>query len=281
MTPHPTALRYILLIALGFGVGTYGTLIGAGGGFVLMPVLLLLYPHESPNQLTSISLAVVFFNAISGSAAYARMKRIDYKSGLMFGAAAMLGGVIGVFTTEYVSRHMFNAIFSVFLLVAGTILFLNPKSEEEGHTRVLRKSAYQMTRHFTGVDGISFEYSYNPFLGIGLSFVAGYLAGFFGIGGGIVYVPVMAYLLHFPVHLATATSQFVLALMTLTGTITHIWTGSFHRGAHRTAALGLGVMAGAQLGAYLSSRIKGSWIIRGLALGVIVVGVRIIISTFW
>ena len=64
------------------------------------------------------------------------------------------------------------------------------------------------------------------------------------------------------------------------GTITHIWTGSFHHGARRTAALGLGVMAGAQLGAYLSSRIKGSWIIRGLALGVIVVGVRIIIATF-
>jgi uncharacterized membrane protein YfcA len=280
MAPHPTTYQYLGLIALGFGVGTYGTLIGAGGGFVLMPMLLLLYPHESPNQLTSISLAVVFFNAISGSAAYARMKRIDYKSGLMFGAAAMLGGIIGVFTTEYVSRHMFNAIFSVFLLVAGTVLFLNPKSEEKGPTKVRRRFAYEMTRHFTGIDGISFEYSYNPFLGIGLSLLAGYLAGFFGIGGGIVYVPVMAYILNFPVHLATATSQFVLALMTLTGTIVHIWTGSFHRGAHRTAALGIGVVAGAQLGAYLSSRIKGSWIIRGLALGVIVVGVRIIIATF-
>lgn len=280
MAPHPTALSYILLIALGFGVGTYGTLIGAGGGFVLMPALLLLYPHESPNQLTSISLAVVFFNAISGSAAYARMKRIDYRSGLMFGGAAMLGGIIGVFTTEYVSRHMFNAIFSVFLLVAGTVLFLNPKSDEGKHTRAPRRSAYEMTRHFMGVDGISFEYSYNPFLGVGLSFLAGYLAGFFGIGGGIVYVPLMAYLLNFPVHLATATSQFVLALMTLTGTITHIWTGSFHHGARRTAALGLGVMAGAQLGAYLSNRIKGPWIIRALALGVIVVGVRIIFSTF-
>ncbi len=280
MAPHPTAIRYVLLIALGFGVGTYGTLIGAGGGFVLMPMLLLLYPHESPNQLTSISLAVVFFNAVSGSAAYARMKRIDYRSGLMFGVAAMLGGVMGVFTTGYVSRHMFNVIFSFFLLIVGTVLFIKPKSAESEHIKSHRESGYKITRHFTGIDGISFEYSYNPFLGIGLSFFAGYLAGFFGIGGGIIYVPLMAYLLNFPVHLATATSQFVLALMTFTGTITHIWTGSFHRGAHRTAALGFGVMAGAQLGAYLSSRIKGSWIIRALALGVIVVGVRIIISTF-
>lgn len=56
----------------GFFIGGYGTLIVAGGGFVLVPLLLLLYPNESTETLTSISLAVVFFNALSGSVAYAR-----------------------------------------------------------------------------------------------------------------------------------------------------------------------------------------------------------------
>ncbi|MDD5090703.1 MAG: sulfite exporter TauE/SafE family protein, partial [Candidatus Wallbacteria bacterium] len=41
-------MQPILLIFLGFAVGCFGTLIGAGGGFVLMPVLLLLYPQKSP-----------------------------------------------------------------------------------------------------------------------------------------------------------------------------------------------------------------------------------------
>ena len=76
--------HFLWLVPLGFVVGAYGTLIGAGGGFVLMPALLLLYRGESPELLTSISLAVVFFNALSGSFAYARMGRIDYKSGLLF-----------------------------------------------------------------------------------------------------------------------------------------------------------------------------------------------------
>ena len=75
--------HYLGLIALGIAVGAYGTLIGAGGGFVLMPVLLLLYPNQSADVLTSISLAVVFFNALSGSEAYALMKRIDYRSGFI------------------------------------------------------------------------------------------------------------------------------------------------------------------------------------------------------
>jgi hypothetical protein len=83
--------KYLALMALGFCVGAYGTLIGAGGGFVLMPLLLILYPKENPEILTSISLAVVFFNALSGSEAYGLMKRIDYRSGLMFAAATVPG----------------------------------------------------------------------------------------------------------------------------------------------------------------------------------------------
>jgi uncharacterized membrane protein YfcA len=56
-------LEYLWLIPLGFVIGAYGTLIGAGGGFVLVPILLLLYPQAAPETLTSISLAV---NALSG-----------------------------------------------------------------------------------------------------------------------------------------------------------------------------------------------------------------------
>ena len=69
-----------LLVLLGFAVGAFGTLVGAGGGFILTPVLLVLYPHESPQTITAISLMAVFFNALSGTFAYARQRRIDYAS---------------------------------------------------------------------------------------------------------------------------------------------------------------------------------------------------------
>ena len=98
-----TAETYLGFIALGLVVGAYGTLIGAGGGFVLMPLLLLLYPHETPEKLTSISLAIVFLNALSGSGAYARMKRIDYKSGLIFAGATIPGAILGALNTSLCS----------------------------------------------------------------------------------------------------------------------------------------------------------------------------------
>src|SRR5574338_823011 len=105
-----------LLIPLGFVVGAYGTLVGAGGGFVLVPVLLLIFPDQHPAQLTSISLAVVFFNALSGSAAYARLRRIDYVTGAMFAAAALPGSVAGAFLVGYVPRTAFDIIFGLVLV---------------------------------------------------------------------------------------------------------------------------------------------------------------------
>jgi uncharacterized protein len=48
----------------------YGTLVGAGGGSLLVPILLVMLPLESPATITSISLAVVFFNAYAGTIAY-------------------------------------------------------------------------------------------------------------------------------------------------------------------------------------------------------------------
>ncbi|MDQ6815137.1 MAG: sulfite exporter TauE/SafE family protein, partial [Bacteroidota bacterium] len=89
-------LTNLLLIGLGLLVGTFGTLIGAGGGFILVPVLLFIFPDLKPEVVTSISLAVVFLNAASGSVAYAQLKRIDYKSAIIFAVAALPGSIIGV-----------------------------------------------------------------------------------------------------------------------------------------------------------------------------------------
>jgi hypothetical protein len=118
--------EYLWLVPLGFVVGAYGTLIGAGGGFVLMPVLLLVYPGQSPESLAAVSLAVVFFNAASGSVAYGRMRRIDYKSGLIFAAASIPGAVLGAMTTGLVPRRAFDAGLGGLMVLVSVFLLWRP-----------------------------------------------------------------------------------------------------------------------------------------------------------
>ena len=267
--------QYIWLIILGFIIGTYGTLIGAGGGFVLVPILLILYPTENPEIITSISLAVIFFNSASGSYAYARMKRIDYKSGILFALATIPGAILGALSTSFISRHLFDSILGILMILASIFLLFYSNRNRKIKERVNRLC---LKRELIDKDGNIYSYSYNLGTGISLSLFISFISSLLGIGGGILHVPVLARLLNFPIHIATATSHFVLAIITLTGTIVHIAHGSFTHGIHRTIILAVGVLIGAQLGAYLSKHIKGKWIIKGLAIGLAFVGVRLLLT---
>ncbi len=265
------------LVPVGFLVGTYGTLIGAGGGFVLVPMLLLLYPQESPEVITGISLAVVFFNALSGSIAYMRLKRVDYRSGILFASATIPGAILGAITTAYIPRSLFDIFLGVLLIVGSVFLiFHTHKKADPGE----EKNKNGLVRNIIEADGTRHTFSYSPTVGVGLSLIVGYVSSLLGIGGGIIHVPALVHLLNFPVHVATATSHFMLAIMAFTGTGVHIVQGAFHHGIRRTIALAIGVLIGAQLGAFLSNRVRGEWIIRGLAIALGLVGIRILILAF-
>lgn len=271
-------MQFLWLTPLGFIVGAFGTLIGAGGGFILVPILLLLYPDKSPDTITSISLAVVFFNALSGSFAYSKMKRIDYKSGIIFAIATLPGSVLGSVITSYVPRQLFNGIFGVILVMISTILILRTKKEIISNDIVFKKG--YVTRTVIDIEGTEYTFSYNPVIGIVVSVFVGFMSSFLGIGGGIIHVPVLINILNYPVHIATATSHFVLVVMSLSGTVVHIMDGVFQSSFIQTAALSVGVLFGAQLGAKLSKKIHGIAIIRSLAVALAIVGIRIFIMAF-
>jgi uncharacterized membrane protein YfcA len=264
---------FLGLLCLGLTVGAFGTLIGAGGGFVLVPVLLILYPQDSPALVTGISLAVVFFNATSGSMAYARMRRVDIVSGLMFAAATIPGAVLGALATSWIPRRTFDIAFGALLTAGAIYLFLRPKGPA---TPAVRRRAGRFQRTLVERDGTAHAWSYNPYLGVGISVLVGFASSLLGIGGGIIHVPVLAQLLDFPVHIATATSHFTLAIMALVGTLVHLAKGELAPGLGRIVPLAIGVVAGAQVGAMLSQRVRGVWIMRGLALALGLVGVRIL-----
>jgi uncharacterized membrane protein YfcA len=263
-----------LLVLLGFAVGAFGTLIGAGGGFILTPILLLLYPHDSAQTLTAISLAAVFFNAASGSAAYARQRRIDYRSGAVFALATLPGAVGGAIVVGSVSRQLFDGIMgamlaflAVWLLAGDRWPLPTPTPRQHLEQRVLTDRAGEV-------------YSYTVPLRRGAlySLAVGFVSSFFGIGGGVIHVPLLVRALGFPTHIATATSHFVLAIMAGTGSLTHIALGSFaHRhGVRRAVALSIGVVAGAQLGAHVSLRLRGDMIQRLLAAALLALAARLL-----
>lgn len=263
-----------LLVLLGIGVGVFGTLVGAGGGFILTPVLLLLYPEDSPATITAVSLVVVFFNALSGSAAYARLRRIDYRTGIAFATATVPGAIAGALLVGVAPRRLFDALMAAMLgglavwLVVGSRRAVGAPSVDGGEVRAL-----------TDRGGTTYRYAVPMARGLGFSLLVGFVSSFLGIGGGVIHVPLMIGALGFPVHIATATSHFVLANMSAVGTLTHYLAGNFSGGTgiHRAIALSVGVVAGAQGGAILSQRTRGRTIQRLLALALAALAMRLLL----
>ncbi len=200
------------------------------------------------------------------------MKRIDYRAGGLFAAATVPGAILGALATSALKRQAFDIILAVTIIgIAVFILIASGKGRlidpEDGHGGDGPGSG----------QGHAGRVAYNRWLGIGISAVVGFVSSLLGIGGGIIHVPALVFLLKFPVHVATATSHFVLAISAAIGTATHLAQGAFNNGgARRTIALAVGVIIGAQVGARLSKHAPNRAIMRCLAVALIVVGIRII-----
>jgi uncharacterized protein len=274
-------MENLYLLVVGFVIGTIGTLIGAGGGFILVPLLILLHPDFEPETITAISMAVVACNAISGSVAYMSTKRVDYKAGVIFALCTIPGSILGVLTTKILPRNIFDIIFGIVLALLAAFLFFRGGEKEVPVKPLLQKKGW-VQQHLTDKWNIHYDYSYDLRKGTILSVFVGYFSPLLGIGGGIIHVPAMVEWLRFPVHIATATSHFILAIMATTSVIVHVFDGSYNDPfvLKMTVLLVIGVIPGAQLGAFLSRKIKGKMIIKALAVALGIVGLRILLTRF-
>ena len=134
------------------------------------------------------------------------------------------------------------------------------------------------TRQMTDIYGNTVTYSYRRSAGIAIAFFIGVISGLLGIGGGIIHVPVLTLVLGFPVHIATATSQFVVSTTTFAASITHFVAGNLTSAIGETLVLSVGAVIGAQIGARFSHRVPGKLIIRLLAVALAIVAIRLLIN---
>lgn len=245
------------LLILGFFIGALGTLVGVGGGFILVPIFLFIF-HYTPQQAIGTSLSVVFFNALSGTIAYIRQKKVYYDAAIRFSLATLPGAVLGSYLSYYFSSKVFYISFGLLLIAIAILLYYRSRSEAE-QTCDLE------------------EFKYNQTLGTMMSLLVGFLSSIFGIGGGIIHVPTMICLLGFPTHTATATSHFVLAVSSFFGVVSHYVLGNIL--VIPALVIGFGSILGAQAGAYLALKVKAKSITILLCIALLALGLRMIISS--
>ncbi|MBI5748631.1 MAG: sulfite exporter TauE/SafE family protein [Nitrospinae bacterium] len=263
----------IPILLIGVFIGTIGTLIGAGGGFIHVPILLIFYDF-SPQHAIGTSMAVVYLNALSGTFSYMLQKRIDYEIGIKFSVAAVPGVFIGAMLSRSFDMNSFSLILGLLLSLMSYSIFFGKRLS------VVRVNALEQPLKRRLIDASGQVYSYAPDMPVGLSvsFFVGIISGLFGIGGGIIHVPLMYSVLGMPIHLATATSHFILAITSLLGVITFM--GLKYIDIDYAVLLGVGSIIGAYFGAKISLRTEAVIIKKIIALCLMLMAVRLIGGVF-
>jgi len=249
-------MNELFLFLIGIGVGMFGTIIGVGGGFIVVPLLSIVY-HYTPQYAVGTSMMIVALNAISGTTSYIRQRRIDYRTGLLFASATLPGSFLGAYLLQMISRPVFDVSFGILLMSIAIYM-------------ALRKEIPA-----TNIDMTSYQRpEYNVPLGMFISLLVGFVASMAGIGGGVVHVPAMIYLFHFAPFIAIPTSHFILAISATFAAASHAYIGEV--AWNFVPYLGVGAIIGAQVGGTLSHKIHSRWIVRGLLAVMFLVALRLI-----
>ena len=285
-----TLLTGVGLVLLGLIASTYGVLVGSGGGFIVSPLLILLFKMDH-NVAVGTSLMAVFIASVSGAVSYLRLGRVDKRSALLFGGAAIPGVLLGVLGVKEVAGPTFQIAFGVLLAIVGLSMFVrpNPSAERDAPTlvgeadvlqlqveQVPKRRAGIVTRDIVTADRRRYHYSFFEPAAVGVNVVFGFVSGFFGIGGGPLRSPTLVYVFRFPVLVAAATSVVTQSIYTGVGSIGHIAGGNIDW--IPVALLGAGVVVGAQAGVRLSVVVRGVGILRLLSLALVIIGTQLILN---
>ena len=246
-------IDWLVLALVGLLAGGFGVMVGAGGGFIIAPLLLLMF-HLSPATAAGTSLAIVWLNSLSGTVAYARQQWVDYRAGLRLALPAAPGALAGAAAAQYVSPTSFRSALGVLLLLFAVYLIARPEPAPRGTA--------DAAGHRFGL----------PALGVGL----GFISSFFGMGAGWLVVPLLVHLYRFPAHVAVATSIFSLFVYSMVGVTVHI--GQHHVLWPVVLAAGMGVIVAGQVGTRLSASLKGVTRIRLLAAAMAAVGIGLLVK---
>ena len=168
-------LDFIELFILGIGVGSFGALVGIGGGLIMVPLFMYFMMQPSGSTFANVqevvgtSLFGVLLNALSGTWAYFRQKRIILSVAMPFALATVPGAFLGSYVSEWFSGPAFSITFGASLAFLGCFMYWSSRN------KAANRSADEFDPNELPRSKI--------WLGIGCSFFVGFISSILGIGG--------------------------------------------------------------------------------------------------
>ncbi|MFO0914419.1 MAG: sulfite exporter TauE/SafE family protein [Pirellulales bacterium] len=269
-----------LISVLGFGsiVGLSLGLTGGGGAIFAVP--LLVYGLEvSSKEAIAVSLASVGVTALVGFWQRWRIGQVEVRTGLMFAAAGMLGTPIGTWIADRLPDSLLLLLFAVLMLIVAARMWwqARPKTTAAADAAVAALPP--------DCDGPTCRRDANgslllntpcAILLLDVGLMTGVLTGLFGVGGGFVIVPALVLFSSMSMHRAVGTSLMVVAMVSMAGFATRMWSGQ-RIPVETTLLFVSGAVAGLMAGHQMAHRLSGPSLQRVFAVAIVLVAAFVIV----
>ena len=231
-------IEYLKFFGIGLAISSITTLLGIGGGLIILPVLIYLTNVEL-RTATAISAVQVFFASSSGTFLNRLQKTINFRYALIFGISSGITYFLGSYFTKFIPENTIKVIY-LFSVILALVLFVIKRNNNENNN--LELAAKRIPK----------KVDYYKIIPIAL--VAGFAFGVLGVGGGFLYVPLLILLFDIPLKVAIGTSLMIVLCNAIPGLIGKLLSIRFD--IFIGLAVAFGAIAGSRIGTYLSKKIS-------------------------
>jgi uncharacterized protein len=246
----------LLMVASGIGAGVFGSLLGLGGGILIVPILTLGFGLDL-REAVGVSLISVIMTSSAAAGVYLERHVANMRLGMTLELFTALGALVGGSIAFLLAENVLEGLFAVLLgYVAFTMA--RPRTETAHDTSTLDidpDDDAEPAQEVSTLERLSGEGYRVRNLGLGIvgASFAGIVSALLGIGGGIIKVPLMNVGMGVPLRVATATSNMMIGITAAASAIIYVARGGID--VYSAAPTAIGVFLGASAGSRLAHRV--------------------------
>ncbi|MFP3913260.1 MAG: sulfite exporter TauE/SafE family protein [Actinomycetota bacterium] len=243
------------LALVGVLAGLFSGILGVGGGIVMVPLMVGVLGFDQ-HRAHATSLAAIVLIAVSGALRFGVAGELEWAVGLALGFGGVVGSTLGAHLMHRLSPTALRVVFGVIMILAGA--------------RMVMGSDPGLGEQPAALPG--------ALIGVGIGLVAGIASGVAGIGGGVIMVPAMVFLLGLPQHAAEGTSLLAILFTALAGTRVNLRHDRVE--LREAVIIGAAGVLFAQAGASLALAMSGRLLSQVFGVFVALVGIRMVVSVY-
>jgi uncharacterized membrane protein YfcA len=262
------------LLAVALSAGFIGALSGLGGGVFVVPALVIL-GHVPMYAAVGASLISVVATSAGASVAFVRDGWTNLHIAMILECATVTGAVIGAYMAGVIPTWVLELLFALMMLQSAYFALRKQDDEILDRGSPLAERL-QLGGELPGEGGAAIHYGVtNLFGGATLMVVAGLMSGLLGIGSGALKVMAMDYLMHIPLKVSSATSNFMIGVTAGAGALVFLARGDV------STVIAAPVAIGVTIGALAGSRILPYANVKWLRMGFVIILVLIALEMAW